>query len=121
MSLERQDPAASWSDRRAWERVDYPEPPRPRLRLGGEPAGTWEVLDCGERGVRVVGTLPRELSVGSDAQGVLYFPDGTECNVEGVVIRAGEDEFALHFTSLWLERDVILGEQRRLRSAARQD
>lgn len=98
--------------------MDYPAPPRPRLRLGGEPAGTYEVLDCSERGVRVSGSLPDELNVGHDAQGLLVFPSGLECRVEGVVIRADDGQFAVHFTSLWLEREVILGEQRRLRVSA---
>ena len=115
MALERRDPAEGWSDRRAWERVEYSDPPWPLLRLGAFPALAYDVLDCSERGVRVTGQLPPELSVGADATGMLTFPSGHECPDEGVVVRTSQEGFALHFTSLWLERDVLLDEKRRMR------
>jgi hypothetical protein len=115
MALERRDPAEGWSDRRAWERVEYGAPPWPQLHMDVAPSAALDVMDCSERGVRVTGALPGGLSTGSDAHGTLVFPSGHRCRVEGVVVRAAEGEFALHFTSLWLERDVILDEKRRLR------
>lgn len=115
MALERRDPAEGWSDRRAWERVEYADPPWPLLRLTSVSGLAYDVLDCSERGVRVTGSLPPELAVGADATGTLTFPSGHECAVEGVVVRASQAGFALHFTSLWLERDVLLDEKRRMR------
>lgn len=120
MSLQRRDPAEGWSDRRAWERVEYTSGPRPRLRLrlGGFPSSWYEVLDCSERGVRVVGQLPAGAAAGIDASGILRFPHGAEAVVEGVVVRVESGGFALHFTTRWLEREIIRHEQRRLRGAS---
>jgi hypothetical protein len=103
----------SFIDRRAHERVVYPPGQRPTLTVG---AGTYEVLDCSERGLRVVRTdeaAPLESAV--DLQGRVRFPPGREVMIEGVVLRVQEDAIAIQFTGLWIPRDVILAELRRMK------
>jgi len=101
-------------ERRGFERIEYgPE-------AGGRPVflsagGTFEVVDCAERGVRYVAVAERLPAVGSDVRGTIRFPDGPEIPVEGVVVRAGRDGVAVNFTQLWIDKEVIERERRRLR------
>lgn len=107
----------SFIDRRAHERVQYASAERPRLAVG---TSTYEVLDCSERGLLVERSGGALSEAGNDFQGVIRFPTGVEVSVEGVVVRAQEDAIALQFTGLWIPRDVILAEQRRLRQGLMQ-
>jgi hypothetical protein len=102
----------SFIDRRAHERVQYPVSERPTLTVGG---AAYEVLDCSERGLLIVRSGHALVQAGTDFRGTIRFPTGTEVTVEGVVVRAQEDAVAIQFTGLWIPRDVILAEQRRLR------
>jgi hypothetical protein len=102
----------SFIDRRAHERVQYAASERPILTVGG---ATYGVLDCSERGLLIVGAGHALAHAGTDFRGTIRFPTGTEVPVEGVVVRAQEDAVAIQFTGLWIPRDVILAEQRRLR------
>lgn len=102
----------SFIDRRAHERVQYATTERPVLTVAG--AG-YEVLDCSERGLLVARTDDTLAEQGLDIQGMIRFPTGVEVTVEGVVLRAQADAIAIQFTGLWIPRDVILAEQRRLR------
>jgi hypothetical protein len=45
------------------------------------------------------------------------FPDGPEVPVEGVVVRAAGDGVAVNFTRLWIDKEVIERERRRLRGS----
>ena len=105
-------------DRRAHERVQYATTERPTLALRG--GGAYEVLDCSERGLLLVRTPDAPVETGVDIQGRIRFPTGVEVLVEGVIVRAQEDAVAVHFTGLWIPRDVILAEQRRLRQGLMQ-
>lgn len=98
-------------ERRGFERVEYSSGERPVFLSGG---GAFEVVDCAERGLRYVatGAVPE---VGSDIRGTIRFPDGPEVPVEGVVVRAGGDGIAVNFTQLWIDKEVIERERRRLR------
>ena len=101
-------------ERRGFERVEYASGERPVFLSGG---GAFEVVDCAERGLRYVApeaetSLPE---VGSDIRGTIRFPDGPEVPVEGVVVRAGGDGIAVNFTQLWIDKEVIERERRRLR------
>jgi hypothetical protein len=98
-------------DRRAHERVQYTATERPRLMTGG---ATYEVLDCSERGLLLVRSGDALAEKGLDIQGKVRFPTGIEVPIEGVVLRAQEDAIAIQFTGLWIPRDVILAELRRL-------
>lgn len=102
----------SFIDRRAHERVVYPEGQRPTLTVGG---GVYEVLDCSERGLRVARSEAPLLEPSVDFQGRVRFPPGTEVPIEGVVLRVQEDAIAIQFTGLWIPRDVILAELRRMK------
>ena len=102
----------SFIDRRAHERVQYAETERPTLIAAG---ASYEVLDCSERGLLIARTTDAPVEMGLDIQGKIRFPTGVEVTVEGVVVRAQEDAIAIQFTGLWIPRDVILAEQRRLR------
>ena len=99
-------------DRRAHERVQYTTSERPRLTTAG---GSYEVLDCSERGLLIVRSPTAPVEAGIDIQGRVRFPTGVEVPVEGVVQRAQEDAIAIQFTGIWIPRDVILAELRRLR------
>ena len=101
-------------ERRGFERVEYgPEPgERPVFLSAG---GTFEIVDCAERGIRYVASRDRVPEVGSDVRGTIRFPDGPEVPVEGVVVRAGIDGVAVNFTQLWIDKEVIERERRRLR------
>jgi len=101
-------------ERRGFERIEYgPDTAeRPVFLSGG---GTFEVVDCAERGLRYVSASERLPVVGSDVRGTIRFPDGPEVPVEGVVVRAGGDGVAVNFTQLWIDKEVIERERRRLR------
>lgn len=101
-------------ERRGFERVEYAPGERPVFLSGGD---AFEVVDCAERGLRYVTSsavvmLPE---VGADIRGTIRFPDGPEVPVEGVVVRATGDGVAVNFTQLWIDKEVIEGERRRLR------
>ena len=102
----------SFIDRRAHERVIYPRGQGPTLIVGG---GTYEVLDCSERGLRVTRAGAAFLETSVDLQGRVRFPPGNEVMIEGVVVRVQDDAIAIQFTGLWIPREVILGELRRMK------
>lgn len=101
-------------ERRGFERIEYgPEPgERPVFLSGG---GAFEVVDCAERGLRYVPISERLPAVGSDVRGTIRFPDGPEVPIEGVVVRVADDGVAVNFTQLWIDKEVIERERRRLR------
>jgi hypothetical protein len=99
-------------DRRGFERVEYAPGDRPVFLSGG---GSWEVVDCAERGLRCFATGERLPEVGSEVRGTIRFPDGPEVPIEGVVVRAGRDGVAINFTQMWIDKEVIERERRRLR------
>ena len=103
----------SVSDRRGYERIVYPFAPRPTFYSGARSA---TVLDCSERGVRLDARDADWPAVGEAVEGVVSFPDGATVRVEGAVVRAMEEEVAILFTALWISRERILAEQRRLRA-----
>jgi hypothetical protein len=101
-------------ERRGFERVEYGQGSgeRPVFLSGG---GAYEVVDCAERGMRYVPPGGRLPEIGSDVRGTVRFPDGPEVPVEGVVVRAGGDGVAVNFTQLWIDKEVIERERRRMR------
>ena len=101
-------------ERRGFERIEYgPEVgERPVFLSGG---GAFEVVDCAERGLRYFPVSDRLPPIGSDVRGTVRFPDGPEVPVEGVVVRASGDGVAVNFTQLWIDKEVIERERRRLR------
>ena len=106
----------TWKERRGFERVEYgPDAgDRPIFLSGG---GTFEVVDYAERGLRyvLVSERPALPEVGSEVRGTIRFPDGPEVPVEGVVVRSGGDGVAVNFTQLWIDKEVIERERRRMR------
>ena len=100
------------TERRGFERIEYAPGERPVFLSGG---GTFEVVDCAERGLRYVAVSDRIPEVGSDIRGTIRFPDGPEVAIEGVVVRSGGDGVAINFTQLWIDKEVIERERRRLR------
>lgn len=107
------------AERRGFERVEYVAGERPVFLSEGN---SFEVVDCAERGVRLaaaaseVGLLP---AVGTDVRGRIRFPGGPEVPVEGVVVRASGDGIAVNFTMVWIDKEIIEGERRRLRRSGR--
>jgi hypothetical protein len=100
-------------ERRGFERVEYAPGDRPVFLSGG---GAFEVVDCAERGLRYVASTATSVpDVGSDIRGTVRFPDGPEVPIEGVVVRSGRDGVAINFTQLWIDKEVIERERRRLR------
>jgi hypothetical protein len=100
------------SERRGFERLQYAAGERPVFLSGGT---EFEVVDCAERGIRYVPLSDRMPEVGSDVRGTIRFRDGPEVPVEGVVVRAGGDGVAVNFTQIWIDKEVIERERRRLR------
>jgi hypothetical protein len=102
------------TERRGFERVEYAPGERPLFLSGGE---SFEVVDCAERGIRVLPSreVPQLPEVGSDLHGTVRFPGGTEVPVEGVVVRVSGDGIAVNFTQVWIDKEVIERERRRLR------
>lgn len=107
----------SFIDRRAHERVIYPHGQRPLLIIG---SGSYDICDCSERGLRVARANAGPLETSVDIQGRVRFPTGTEVTIEGVVLRVQKDTIAIQFTGLWIPRDVILGELRRMKQGLSQ-
>ncbi len=107
----------SFVDRRAHERVIYPEGQRPTLIVAG---AAYQVVDCSERGLRVARAGAALLETSVDLQGRVRFPTGTEVTIEGVVVRVQDDAIAIQFTGLWIPREVILGELRRMKQGLSQ-
>jgi hypothetical protein len=106
----------SYAERRGFERVEYAPGTRDRpIFLSG--GGTFEVVDCAERGMRYVAMHRPLPEVGSDVRGTVRFPEGPEVPVEGVVVRSGDDGVAVNFTQLWIDKEVIELERRRVRGA----
>jgi hypothetical protein len=101
-------------ERRGFERIEYGHDSgeRPVFLSGG---GAYEVADCAERGLRYVPPSDRLPAIGSEVRGTVRFPDGPEVPVEGVVVRAGGEGVAVNFTQLWIDKEVIERERRRLR------
>jgi hypothetical protein len=101
-------------ERRGFERVEYAPGERPVFLSGG---GAFQVVDCAERGLRYVPSDASESlpAVGTDIRGTIRFPDGPEVPVEGVVVRVTGDGVAVNFTQLWIDKEVIERERRRLR------
>ena len=108
----------SFIDRRAHERVQYAATERPRLTVRD---ASYEVLDCSERGLLLARSGEALAEAGLDVHGTLRFPTGVEVTVEGVVVRAQQDAVAIQFTGLWIPREVILAELRRLRQGLVRD
>ena len=48
-------------------------------------------------------------------RGTIRFPQGPEVPVEGVVVRAAGDGVAVNFTQIWIDKEVIERERRRVR------
>lgn len=104
-------------DRRAHERVLYPPGQRPKLLVG---SSSYDVCDCSERGLLVARSGASLLETSADIQGRVRFPPGNEVMIEGVVLRVQDDAIAIQFTGLWIPRDVILGELRRMKQGLSQ-
>ena len=106
----------TWKERRGFERVEYAagSGERPVFLSSGS---AFEIVDCAERGIRYVAVQNRLPPVGSDVRGTVRFPDGPEVPVEGVVVRAAGDGVAVNFTRLWIDKEVIERERRRLRGS----
>ena len=102
----------SHKERRGFQRVEYAPGERPLFLTGGT---SFEVVDCAERGIRYVSMNDRLPEVGSDVRGTIRFPDGPEVPVEGVVVRAAGDGVAVNFTHIWIDKELIERERRRLR------
>lgn len=102
------------AERRGFERIDYAAgaAERPLFLSGG---GTFEIMDCAERGIRYAALGDRLPEVGSDVRGTIRFPQGPEVPVEGVVVRAAGDGVAVNFTQIWIDKEVIERERRRVR------
>lgn len=106
----------SYRERRGFERVEYAPGMGDRPVFLSE-GGAFQIVDCAERGIRYVAMQEPFPEVGSDVRGTVRFPDGPEVPVEGVVVRAGGDGIAVNFTQLWIAKEVIERERRRLRGA----
>ncbi|HEY2379512.1 MAG TPA: PilZ domain-containing protein [Gemmatimonadaceae bacterium] len=106
----------SYAERRGFERVEYAPGTgdRPVFLSAGD---AFEIVDCAERGIRYVAEQQVLPAVGSEVRGTVRFPDGPEVPVEGVVVRAAGDGVAVNFTQLWIDKEVIERERRRVRGA----
>jgi len=99
---------------RAFYRIQYPGPARPRLETTS--GSELEVFDCSESGLRYVlppGTEPPAL--GTAIAGVVRFQTGAEVEVHGTVTRLHEDSVAVRLTREAIPFRVILDEQQYLR------
>lgn len=102
---------ARYENTRAHYRIVYPVTARPRFRAS---EGGWDhaVIDCSERGVRFHNARPPAPVVGSAMEGTLFFPDGQQERISGVVVRTFQGEVALHLTVRHLSFNLMIQQQR---------
>jgi hypothetical protein len=101
------------SERRSSERLPYRSETRPLLVIDDR---AYEVIDVGERGLRVrCGDTDRWL-LGSVATGTVWFQRDQQVRVEGLVVRAGGGELALKLAGDGVPASTLLDEVRYARA-----
>lgn len=99
-------------ERRSRERYPYAPEASPLLVLG---ESAYEIIDVGERGVRVrCGDCERWL-LGSVVQGTVWFQRDSKVRVEGTVVRAGGGELVLKLSGDGIPAHTLLDELRYVR------
>jgi len=98
---------------RQFYRLMYPPQAAPVFVEG---ATEHRIVDIGEGGFRyALATQPGPL-VGVEVKGVIRFPEGEDpLAVEGVVVRTGAVEIAVHCNTRSIPLPIVMREQRRLR------
>lgn len=79
-------------ERRASERFSYRPESRPLLLIGEQ---AYEILDLGERGLRVHCGDPERWLLGSEVDGTVWFQRDSRMPVRGIVVRANAGELVL--------------------------
>ena len=97
-------------ERRKHHRLIYPESERPTVRISGQ---DYPVAEISEKGTKIL--LPKSCPVTQDqsVSGVLWFQDGVNILIQGVVQRCHENGMALKLSKgISMQRMII--EQSRL-------
>ena len=98
------------SERRKYHRLKYPEGDRPTVRMSGH---DYPVSEISEKGTKIL--LPKSGQVSQDqsVSGVLWFQDGVNIVIQGVIQRCDENGMALKLSKgISMQRMII--EQSRL-------
>ena len=98
------------NERRKYHRLQYPESERPTVRINGQ---DFHVSEISEKGTRILIPNSCPLSHNDPVTGVLWFQDGVNIVIHGVVQRCDEHGMALKLSKgISMQRMII--EQSRL-------
>jgi hypothetical protein len=102
----------SIAERRSRERLPYPPDACPLVVIDG---GAYEIIDLGERGLRLrCGDAERWL-LGSTVQGIVWLQRDSRVPVAGTVVRAGAGELVLRLSGDGIPARTLLDELRYMR------
>lgn len=95
--------------RRAHYRLPYPATERPSFLAA---CGVFPVVELSEVSARILpaGAIP---ATGDEMDGIIALPSGVECQVDGIAVRASDDEVIVWFGT-GITMKTIVSEQRRL-------
>jgi len=96
-------------ERRATGRFAYRPELRPLLLLGEQ---AYEILDLGERGLRVHCGDPERWLLGSVVEGTVWFQRDSRMAVTGTVVRANAGELVLKLGGTGIPPQALLDEIR---------
>ena len=100
-------------ERRASERFAYRPESRPLL-IVGELA--YEIIDLGERGLRVHCGEPERWLLGSEMEAIVWFQRDSRMTVSGTVVRANAGELVLKLGGGGIPARALLDELRYVHS-----
>jgi hypothetical protein len=103
-------------ERRASERFAYRPESRPLLILGEQ---AYEILDLGERGLRVHCGDPERWLLGSVIEGTVWFQRDSRMSVSGTVVRASAGELVLKLNGGGIPAQALLDELRYIHAPRR--
>ena len=97
---------------RQFYRLQYPPEAAPRFICY---AVDHTIIDIGEGGFRYALAAPPGPQVGEEVKGTIEFPEEGPLEVEGVAVRIGGGDIAVHCKVRPIPLAIVLREQRRLR------
>jgi hypothetical protein len=96
-------------ERRASERFAYRPEARPLFIIGDK---AYEIIDLGERGLRLHCGEPERWLLGSVLEGTVWFQRDSRMTVQGTVVRANAGELVLKLDGNGIPPRALLDEMR---------
>ena len=96
-------------ERRASERFAYRPEARPLFIIGDK---AYEIIDLGERGLRLHCGDPERWLLGSVLEGTVWFQRDSRMTVQGTVVRANAGELVLKLDGNGIPPRALLDEMR---------